>query len=382
MTGELPLPAQLSQALVAFTIEFDNEFEHRMPHRTTRHGSTPGMDRPPYLVSMAMWVNCMRFVPEEGIPAAELARLAQVTGPSMAGVLKRMSEWWGYLVAGASPAGGGAKAPRPARPARLVRPTAAGRRAQAVWAPLECEIEDRWRGRFGAAEIGRLRTTLWGIAGQLDVELPDYLPVGDPRLDPRQPAPGVGPVPDVALPALLSKVLSVYALEFQDESELSLSVYTAGRMSQLPICANILRVLDEDGVPARDLPALTGVAKMTIDNWLGILAKRGYVVVGPGPAGGRARLARLTPKGRRAQEIYLRWAADAGQRWDARFGEAPMRALRESAGRLTRAAGPDQSPRWPGLEPYPGGWRAAVPRPRTLPHYPVISARGGFPDGN
>ena len=61
MTEQLPLPAQLSHALVAFTIEFDNEFEHRMPHRTTSHGSTPGMDRPPFLVSMAMWVNCMRF---------------------------------------------------------------------------------------------------------------------------------------------------------------------------------------------------------------------------------------------------------------------------------------------------------------------------------
>ena len=86
MTEELALPARLSQALVAFTIEFDNEFEHRMPHRTTRHGSTPGMAHPPYLVSMAMWVNCMRFVSEEGIPAAELARRAQVTGQSMAGV--------------------------------------------------------------------------------------------------------------------------------------------------------------------------------------------------------------------------------------------------------------------------------------------------------
>ena len=86
MTEELALPARLSQALVAFTIEFDNEFEHRMPHRTTRHGSTPGMDRPPFLVSMAMWVDCMRFVPEEGISAAELAGRAQATGQSMAGV--------------------------------------------------------------------------------------------------------------------------------------------------------------------------------------------------------------------------------------------------------------------------------------------------------
>jgi hypothetical protein len=30
--------ALLSQALVAFTIEFDNEFEHRSPHATTDFG--------------------------------------------------------------------------------------------------------------------------------------------------------------------------------------------------------------------------------------------------------------------------------------------------------------------------------------------------------
>ena len=93
-------------------------------------------------------------------------------------------------------------------------------------------------------------------------------------------------------------------------------------------------------------------------------------------------MARLTPKGRRAQDTHLRWTASTGQRWAARFGEAPMRALCESAGGLTGAPSPDQSPLWPGLEPYPDGWRAALPQPRTLPHYPVISARGGFPDGS
>jgi hypothetical protein len=49
MTPELPLPALLSQALVAFAIEFDNEFEHRMPHRTVtsgRAGTPAGPSRP------------------------------------------------------------------------------------------------------------------------------------------------------------------------------------------------------------------------------------------------------------------------------------------------------------------------------------------------
>jgi hypothetical protein len=42
MDEPLPLSALLSQVLVAFTIEFDNEAEHRLPHSTTDHGSTPG----------------------------------------------------------------------------------------------------------------------------------------------------------------------------------------------------------------------------------------------------------------------------------------------------------------------------------------------------
>lgn len=38
--GRLPLSALLSHLLVAFTIEFDNEFEPQTPHRTTSRGST------------------------------------------------------------------------------------------------------------------------------------------------------------------------------------------------------------------------------------------------------------------------------------------------------------------------------------------------------
>ncbi len=32
--------------------------------------------------------------------------------------------------------------------------------------------------------------------------------------------------------------------------------------------------------------------------------------------------------------------------------------------------------------PYPDGWRAQVSRPEVLPDYPVVSMRGGFPDGS
>ena len=64
MASRFELPALLSQALVAFTIELDNEFERQMSHRTSDHGRTPGQATAPWLVSMAMWWTCMRFVGE------------------------------------------------------------------------------------------------------------------------------------------------------------------------------------------------------------------------------------------------------------------------------------------------------------------------------
>ena len=35
-----------------------------------------------------------------------------------------------------------------------------------------------------------------------------------------------------------------------------------------------------------------------------------------------------------------------------------------------------------GSEPYPDGWRAALPPRETLPHHPTVLHRGGFPDGS
>ena len=68
--------------------------------------------------------------------------------------------------------------------------------------------------------------------------------------------------------------------------------------------------------------------------------------------------------------------------WQERFGSAGIRGLRQALDRLAAAPGGQPSPLWRGLEPYPGGWRASVRRPRTLPHFPMVLHRGGFPDGS
>jgi len=347
------VPARLSQVLTAFIIECDNEFEHRMPHRTTRHGSSGNLAHPPWLVSMAMWANCLRFVPADGITAAELAGQARLTGASMQLILTRMSTWWGYLTVAPGAAAG-----------RVVTPTRAGRQAQQVWAPLAGEVEDRWRERFGAGVLDGLRAALAPAVAGLDCVLPDFLPAGEPQL-----APGPQDPAGLGLPGLLSKVTLALALDFRRQSRLALGIYTARGPDRLAVTANVLRVLGDEATRVRDLPAATGVAQMAIGNWLGSLEEHRYLTVGPDPAGGRFKVARLTARGRDARDAYRQWAAADG-------GVTGAAALRDALAPL------DLRRLLSGAAPYPDGWRAEVRRPVTLPHYPVISPRGGFPDGS
>ncbi len=346
-----PLPTLLSQVLVAFTIEFDNEAERRLPHTTTNHGPTAGALPGPWLVSMAMWWNCMRFVGDEGLTASKLEDLAR-TPTNLNGM-----ERWGYIVVAPDPAD---RRPKPPRSAWLIRATLAGRMAQEVWRPLFGEVEERWRARFGEEAMDKLRESLWAVVRQFEIDLPDCLPIlgyglfsQGPKRD--QPA---HVEPDLPLPALLSKVLLAFAMEFEHASPLSLA-----------ICANVLRVLDEDGVRVRDVPVLSGVSKESIKMAIGFLQKGGLVDVDANVVG-------LTPKGLAAQEAYALWLEALERRWQARFGEETIRALHESLEGLVGER------LWLGLEPYPNGWRAKVRKPTTLPHYPMVLHRGGYPDGS
>jgi len=70
------------------------------------------------------------------------------------------------------------------------------------------------------------------------------------------------------------------------------------------------------------------------------------------------------------------------KRWQARFGDDTIRALRESVERLVGEPTAQRSPLFRGLEPHPEGWRASLRRPDTLPYFPMVLHRGGFPDGS
>jgi DNA-binding MarR family transcriptional regulator len=141
-----------------------------------------------------------------------------------------------------------------------------------------------------------------------------------------------------------------------------------------------MRILGAEGVRVRDLPRLSGVSKEAIAMALGFLEKRRYVVVEPDPAASRTKVVRLMPKGRKARDAYLHLLTVVEERWQTRFGKDAIRKLRDSLEPL--AGEPTASPLFRGLEPHHGGWRASVRKPDTLPHYPMVLHRGGYPDGS
>jgi DNA-binding MarR family transcriptional regulator len=369
-TNKLPLPALLSQLLVAFTIEFDNEFERQMPHRTTDHGATTGSRSGPWLVSLVMWSNCMQFVGDQGVRLRELEQLAG-TKTNLNGM-----ERWGYVVVEPDSTTGPRKAPRSEW---MIRATPKGRKAQEVWRPLFGAIEKRWETRFGATEINELRESLRTLDDRLDLDLPDCLPIlgyglvsKPPTFTPRSSAARENDaVVRRPLSALLSRVLLAFTLEFESESDLSLA-----------ISANVLRVLDEKGIRVRDLPALTGVSKEALKMALGFLQTKRMIVIQPDPVAGRMKIVRLTSKGRDAQGAYWRLLGTIEERWLSRFGSDVIRRLRESLEQIVGEPIADLLPLFSGLKPYPEGWRASVPKPATLPHFPMVLHRGGFPDGS
>jgi DNA-binding MarR family transcriptional regulator len=367
----MPLASLLSFALVAYTIEFDNAFERLIPHRTTRHGKTDEKRRTPWLVSLVMWANAMQYIDDDGISVREFHLRAGARKDDTRMLLARLSTWWGYVHVEMAP-GVAAHGPD-----SIVRPTSAGREARRIWRELFATIENRWCERFGTEAIARLRAALENFVDAVGDDLPDYLPIlgyglasggreGERGRSASPPARGERS--RLPLSALLSKVLLTFALAFEEESDVSLA-----------ICANVLRVVDDDVVLVRELPRRAGVSKEAIEMGTGYLVRHGYATLEKQAAPSRAKALVLTPEGRRARAEYRRLMVTLEERWVARFGAEPIRELRAS---LEAVTGSDGTPLLAGLEPPPGGWRAELPRAETLPHFPMVLHRGGFPDGS
>jgi DNA-binding MarR family transcriptional regulator len=369
MRPSLPLPTLLSQALVAHTIELDNEAEHRLPHRTTRDDEPDAGPGGPWLVSFALWANVLQYVGGEGITVADLRARAR-TDQLLLGGLRR----WGYV---SITAPDGRPLRNPPQDEATVRATKAARGAQAVWPHLPSVIDGRWRERLGRPAVERLERALRAVFDELPVDPPAYLPVIHPaqggRLGaalPRRDA--VNPLlPDAALSPLLSGVLLAFTVDFESASRIS-----------LPIGATSLRVLDCSGTRISDLPRLTGVSREANAMCTGWLERHGCAVSAPDPSARRGKVVRLTPKGEKAQQKHRRLLAATGDAWQSTYGADVVAELKAALQDVVGDGTFTSSPLASGLVPNPDNWRAKVRRPETLPHHPMVLHRGGYPDGS
>jgi hypothetical protein len=216
---------------------------------------------------------------------------------------------------------------------------------------------------------------LRAIVRQLDPGLPDCMPILKYGLLSKGPDPKLPPVivdgeQEHNLPALFAKVLLALAMEFEGESLLSLA-----------ICANLLRVLNEKGVKLRDLPILTGVSKESISMAMGIVRKARLVKVEKGSSDEPWLLVRLTSTGVAIQQVYRQHLRGLEKTWKQRFGQKILEDVRKALEGIVGDVSAEQSLLFQGIEPAPGNWRAMIRRPETLPHFPMVLHRGGWPDG-
>jgi hypothetical protein len=390
-----PLSSLLSQVLVAFTLELDNEFERQM-------GETGYLGA---RLSLVLWCNVMRFLTEDGLSVQQLALrsfAAERAVKAQLGCLER----WGFVTLGpespanVSPAAHLERPPkrdgwgsaRGIRSAWVAQLTTMGRAATEIWTPLLGEIERRWIARLGAAAIVALREALGEVADQLAVEFPEGFPGWtDPEaIYPTRAARDMGWRP-VAVP--VAQLLLAFTIEFDRESP-----------APLILSANALRVLSETPIAASDLPRLTGGSPETV----GIGWQLRPYILELGSTRSRGSRVRLSARGLRAQHAYRELTCDIEARWAARFGADRIRRMVECLEQLFVLRRGDRLVLSEGLVPPPGTVRAGVLAPalgrravgsaaqqrmrdlvaqtgwfvedpvHALPHYPLWDVNRGF----
>jgi DNA-binding MarR family transcriptional regulator len=107
----------------------------------------------------------------------------------------------------------------------------------------------------------------------------------------------------------------------------------------------VFRFIDGHGSRLTDLAERSGYTKQAVGEVVVDLEGLGYLERVPDPADGRAKIIRLSDKGRAAQALALRLFDDIEREWAERVGEERMATLREVLEELTAAApAPERAP--------------------------------------
>jgi DNA-binding MarR family transcriptional regulator len=131
----------------------------------------------------------------------------------------------------------------------------------------------------------------------------------------------------------LIRLLDVAFDDFSDE--LSRRVEAAGFTDIRPGHGCVFGTIDPEGSRLTDLAQRANMTKQSVGEATSDLEQRGYLERVPDPNDGRAKIIRLTERGREAQAIGRRLIDDLEREWAERYGDARVAALREALEAIT-----------------------------------------------
>jgi DNA-binding MarR family transcriptional regulator len=97
----------------------------------------------------------------------------------------------------------------------------------------------------------------------------------------------------------------------------------------------VFGTIDPEGTRLTDLAERAHMTKQTVGEVASDLEQRGYVERVPDPSDGRAKIIRLTERGREAQAVGRGLIDDIEREWAERFGTERIVALREALEAIT-----------------------------------------------
>ena len=129
------------------------------------------------------------------------------------------------------------------------------------------------------------------------------------------------------------RLLGVAFDEFSDA--LAKRVEEAGFTDIRPGHGCVFGTIEPEGSRLTDLAQRANMTKQSVGEATSDLEELGYVERVPDPEDGRAKIIRLTKRGREAQAIGRRLIAEVEREWAERFGEERVAALREALEAIT-----------------------------------------------
>ena len=151
------------------------------------------------------------------------------------------------------------------------------------------------------------------------------------------PAP-TRPAARIPLTGLLEVAMEAMLVEFR--SELVESEFSDVR----PTHGCVFRFVRDEGMRLTRLAELAHMTKQSVGEIVDDLAERGYVERVPDPADKRAKLIRLTERGREAQAFGFGLFAEVEKRWMERYGRERIEALRETLEEIVLREAPGAVP--------------------------------------